>query len=299
MQTVIVTNGSVSALTDLSIGTISYGGGAFGGLGAVLSTASAPDTLTLAVVPGTIFAGTYTATVPVISAFASNSPLSVTVTLTVLASAAHQLVVVTQPAGRNGVMFDTQPAVEIRDAAGVKVAGATNAVTVSISSGIGTLTGTTTVSAVAGVAKFTDVKITGTGSGFYILGFESGSLAPASSASFFLMSGVPTAIVIQSGNNQTASVSTALAQPLTVRVADIDGFGVPGVTVTWLVPAAAGSLSSATSTTDSAGMASNRWTLGPDAGLQSVSASVVGTIPATFVATATALFQFLQSLSLR
>jgi hypothetical protein len=97
-------------------------------------------------------------------------------------AAATQLAVTRQPAGAvDGAAFTTQPLVQVRDAAGVVVAGASAAVTASIASGPGTLGGTLTVTAVNGVATFTDLRITGTGA--HTLRFSATGLTAATSAS--------------------------------------------------------------------------------------------------------------------
>jgi hypothetical protein len=66
----------------LSIGTISYSAGASGWLGTWLSGQAAPATLILTPRNAGLAAGTYTATVPVISSAASNSPQNITVSYT-------------------------------------------------------------------------------------------------------------------------------------------------------------------------------------------------------------------------
>jgi hypothetical protein len=86
-QAVSVTNSGGGALTGLAVGTINYGSGS-GWLTAVLDQATAPATLTLTVAKGALGAGTYTATVPITSAVATNSPQTVTVTFTIVAGPA-------------------------------------------------------------------------------------------------------------------------------------------------------------------------------------------------------------------
>src|SRR6266550_4689266 len=67
-QTVSVTNSGGGTLSGLVRGTISYGAGQpTGWLAAVLDQPDAPTTLTLSATTGSLAAGTYTATVPVIS----------------------------------------------------------------------------------------------------------------------------------------------------------------------------------------------------------------------------------------
>lgn len=82
-QTVAITNGGTGALRALTVGTIEYAAGARAWLTARLSSATAPSTLTLTATPGGLAPGTHTATVPVASSEASNSPARLTVTLQV------------------------------------------------------------------------------------------------------------------------------------------------------------------------------------------------------------------------
>ncbi len=96
----------------------------------------------------------------------------------------------------------------------------------------------------------------------------------------------PAALVISSGNNQTAARNTTLPLSLRVRVTDAFGNPNPGVTVTFAVTAGGGALSAVTVQADASGFASVNWTLGPSAGAQSVIAFTAGLAPVTFNATA-------------
>src|SRR5689334_5374820 len=64
-------------------------------------------------------------------------------------------------------------------------------------------------------------------------------------------------ISISSGNNQTGTVATALANPLRVRVRTSGGGAVPGVTVTFSVTLNNGSVNPTSAVTDSTGRASS------------------------------------------
>ncbi len=86
-QSVNVTNGGGGVLGGLSVGAVSYGAGASGWLSATLGSATAPTTLSLLSTVGGLAAGTYTASVPILSSVAANSPQTVAVTLTVSAPA--------------------------------------------------------------------------------------------------------------------------------------------------------------------------------------------------------------------
>jgi Subtilase family len=79
----------------------------------------------------------------------------------------------------------------------------------------------------------------------------------------------PTTLVIVSGNNQAANLSTALDSALVVRVVDGSGKLVAGVPLAWAV-AGGGTLSAASTTTGANGQSSVTWTLGPAVGTQVV-----------------------------
>ncbi len=84
-QTVNVTNSGGGTLGGLALGTVQYSAGQpTGWLSASVNPTTAPAVLTLTASPGTLLPGTYSATVPVTSAVASNSPQTVAVTLHVV-----------------------------------------------------------------------------------------------------------------------------------------------------------------------------------------------------------------------
>jgi hypothetical protein len=90
-----------------------------------------------------------------------------------------------------------------------------------------------------------------------------------------------------SGNDQTARVGTELRNPLVVRLVDDAGNGVAGRAVSWIVATGGGEVASTTSTTDSEGEATARWTLGPNPGSNTLNAVVSGVGFVPFTATAT------------
>lgn len=101
----------------------------------------------------------------------------------------------------------------------------------------------------------------------------------------------PTATLsVVSGAGQSAVTGTALPTPLTVRASQ-GSAGMAGVAISWAVTAGGGSVNPTTSTTDGNGSASTTWTLGPNAGANTVEASstsVTGA-PLSFTATGTVL----------
>jgi adhesin/invasin len=100
----------------------------------------------------------------------------------------------------------------------------------------------------------------------------------------------PAAIAVTSGNNQSGTVNAALASPLVVTVTNSDGDPLSGVGVSWTVAAGGGSLSAATSTTNAQGQASINYTLGPNAGTNTINAAVTSdnSLSTSFTATANA-----------
>jgi hypothetical protein len=101
------------------------------------------------------------------------------------AGAPVALVITTTPTGGiPGGLLTPQPVVELRDASGNRAFNAANQVTVSLVGTGGSLAGTTTATSVNGVATFTDLRITGTGS--FSLTFSSGTLTPVTPAAIIV-----------------------------------------------------------------------------------------------------------------
>jgi pimeloyl-ACP methyl ester carboxylesterase len=104
-------------------------------------------------------------------------PVDISATVAVPAA----LAILLQPtSGTTGQPLSPQPVVEVRDAFGNHVAGATNTVTASLASGSGTLSGTVAVTAVNGTAQFANLVLTG--SGEHSLRFASPGLSAVSSS---------------------------------------------------------------------------------------------------------------------
>ena len=97
----------------------------------------------------------------------------------------------------------------------------------------------------------------------------------------------PASVQAQSGNGQTALISTALPQPLVVIVRGSDNLPVPGVRVTFAPATGGGTVDTAVVTTDNAGLAGTTVVLGPTAGQQTFTGTVQGRPAVTFTATAT------------
>ena len=146
-----VTTSKVSVVASIASGSGTLNGtktvAAVGGVATFtdLVLSGTPGNFTLRFTPTSLTAAT-----------SSSFPLSV--------GAASMAMITTQPADAfNGIEFSTQPVVKITDAGGNTITSSTANVFASIASGSGTLGGTTAINAVAGVANFTNLKITGTG----------------------------------------------------------------------------------------------------------------------------------------
>ena len=125
-----------------------------------------------------------------------------------------------QPTNATAGVALSAVAVTIEDSLGRPVAGANNAVSVAIDTGLSGLLGTTTVTAVNAVATFGDLSIQRAGG--YVLTASAGTLARATSASFTVTAAAPAALFfIQQ------PTSTWPAQPIVpaVLVAVADAFG--------------------------------------------------------------------------
>ncbi len=82
----------------------------------------------------------------------------------------------------------------------------------------------------------------------------------------------PASLEVVSGNNQSASVNTALSQPLVVQVNDSGGNPITGVSVVFSAPS--GTFTGSPATTNSSGQATVNYTAGTSAGPVTVTAAV-------------------------
>jgi len=174
------------------------------------------------------------------------------------------------------------PSVIVRDASNQPLASVP--VTFAVTVGGGALTGaspTTNASGIATVGSWRAGQTVGANS----VTATVAALTPV----VFTATGTATAadaVVLISGNNQTAPASTPLALPLVVEVRDSFANVVAGATVAWST-ASGGSLTPASSVTAVNGQTQSLWTLGGVLASQSALATVGSLAPATFLATAT------------
>lgn len=213
-------------------------------------------------------------------------------TATAVTGPASRLFIATQPSttAQSGVVLAQQPVVQLRDSNNANVSQAGVPVTASLTGGSGTISGTLTVNTNAsGQAVFTGLAISGT-AGTRTLTFSASGLTSATSGSITLSAGLPATIAIQAGNNQSATVGTAVTVPPSVLVTDGAANPVTGVPVTFAVASGGGTVVPTTPvTTGSTGLATvTSWTLGATPGPNTLTATVTGLTAVTFTATGNA-----------
>ncbi len=162
--------------------------------------------------------------------------------------------------------------VKVLDSSGNPVSGVS--VTFSVTAGGGTLSASSVLTDNQGLAS--TVLTLGSSAGTNTVVASSGTLAGSPitfTASASAASSQPANLVMVSGNGQTGAAGQQLPGALTVKVTDANGNPVSGVSVTFSVTAGGGTISAASATTDSQGLASTRLTLGASAGTNTVVAS--------------------------
>jgi hypothetical protein len=174
---------------------------------------------------------------------ASPSNFAKTNTVTLTYGAATKLSITAPAAGAaNDVAFTTQPVVTVQDVSGNTVANSTIAIAANSSGGV--LGGTLTRNAVAGVATFTNLKLTGNAAN-YSLTFTSSGIS-SDSQSIVLGAGAASQLVLIQ-NALGASSRIAFATQPIVEIQDASGNRVPGTTDTITVSSSGATLGGDTS----------------------------------------------------
>jgi adhesin/invasin len=182
-----------------------------------------------------------------------------------------------------GSAVPVPPAARVTDAHGNPVAGVT--VTFAIVSGGGQVTDATPVSDANGVAAVASWTL-GPDVGTNELSATVEGLTPVTFTAAGT-SGAPAILMIHGGNDQTATVGTAVTSP-TVLVMDATENPLAGITVVFAVVTGGGQITGDTALTNASGVAAvGSWTLGTTPGANQLSATVDGLDPVTFNATAT------------
>ena len=167
-----------------------------------------------------------------LTAAASGLPGATSGTFDITATRATRLLFSVQPTGATaGVVIAPAVKVTAQDASGQTATSFTGAVTLTITAGTGTLgatlSGTTTVNAVNGVATFSNLDIKRSGSGYKLSAVAAG-VSGALSASFTINPAAPSAVdfVTQPASTTAATTILGLNGP-TITVAVKDSMGNP------------------------------------------------------------------------
>jgi len=288
-KTVSVTNAGGSVLSGLGVGPVAYGvGQPTGWLSAVLAQTTAPTTVTLSPTTGTLPPGTYTATVPITSAVANNSPRNITVTFTVTAPPNLVLAPQTVPfTGTTGQPNPTPVTVSITNGGAGNLTGL---VAGAVSYGAGqptgwlsrSLSGTTTPAALVLTAA-TGTLPAGTYNATVTVSTTTPGVTSKSVAITFQVAAPSGGLVILQGNNQSGLVGTTLPVRLQAQVLDASSNPRVGVPVIWTVNNG-GTLLNVVSTSNAQGMVSADWRVGPLAGTHSTTVASAGLPTQTFLA---------------
>jgi len=178
------------------------------------------------------------------------------------------------------------PAVKVTDANGNGVSGV--AVTFAVATGGGSVTGGNATSGVGGVATVGSWRLGGTAGANTLTATSAGLTGSPATFSATGTTGPAAIIAVSAGNNQAASAGSPVPIAPAVIVTDINGNPVSGIGVTFAVASGGGSITGATPTTNTQGIAAvGSWTLGVTAGANSLTATSGGLTgsPVTFTAT--------------
>ncbi|UCG87392.1 MAG: Ig-like domain-containing protein [Gemmatimonadota bacterium] len=259
----IAADGSVSTLTVVARDA---NGNAISGADVALAATGAGNTVTQPAGPTDVtgqVAGTLSSTVAevkTVSATIDGTTISQTATVVVIAAAASQLSIATQPSAsaQSGVPFAQQPVVQVRDVNGNKVSQSQVTVTASIASGGGVLGGTLSQNTNNdGAAIFQQLSISGP-AGPHTLQFDAPGLTSAISDTVNLTGGAATQLSI--ATQPSASVQNGIPFPSQPVIQLQDGYGndaaQSGVTVTASIESGGGTLGGTVSVaTDASGAA--------------------------------------------
>jgi hypothetical protein len=257
-DSVTVVNPGGGALAGVALGTISYGAGASGWLGATLRGTATPDVLVLTAQTGTLAVGSYTATVPVMAAAATNSPHSLKVSFTVGVGAAASMAAYGGNAQSATVStaVAVAPSVIVRDQFTNPVPGTT--ISFAVRSGGGSVTGGTQQTNASGIAAVGSWTL-GTTAGPDTLMATSGSLS--GSPVTFNATATPGPATKLAFTQQPTTAQAGVPITPAVQVSAQDAYGNTAtsygtaITVAIGTNPAAGTLSGTTSALPSAGAA--------------------------------------------
>ena len=241
-----------------------FGGNVTLAIGTNPGGATLGGTVTVAAVAGVATFGTLTLNLPgtgyTLAASAAGLTGATSNAFDVTGGVPAQLAFVQEPTTTSsGAAITPSVTVQVRDANGNLVPTATAAVTVAIGTNPsgGTLSGTKTLNAVAGVATFPGLSIDNAGSG-YTLAASAAGLSGATSAAFTITPGAANSLAVSTQPSTAAQSGVAFAQQPVIQLQDASGNAVSqsGVVVTAAIATGGGTLGGTlTATTNGSGAA--------------------------------------------
>jgi hypothetical protein len=184
--------------------------------------------------------------------------------------------------GTAGQAVAELPSVIVTDQHDSPMSGVT--VTFAVTAGAGSITGESATTSSTGTATI----------GGWTLGKTAGpnivtaSVAQLTPVTFTASGapGTPTSIAKTAGDAQTAVAGASVPTAPSVAITDVNGNGVPGVSVTFVMTVGGGTIIGANATTNGSGMATaTEWILGKTPGQNSVTATAPNLGSVTFTAT--------------
>jgi photosystem II stability/assembly factor-like uncharacterized protein len=232
-STGVVADGATAATVTVTLRDAH--GNPVAGDGVLLELSGSGNTIAQPAATGTdgTTTGTVTSTVAeqkTVTVLVGSLTLTAQPTVTFTAGAAAALAFTVQPTSSvSGSAIAPAVAVVVLDAKANRVTTSTAAVTVAIGANPngGTLSGTKTVNATAGIATFSDLNIDKAGTG-YTLTASSGGLASATSGSFNIAVGAPAKLAFTQQPRPVAAGTTML--PVRVALEDAAGNTIPSAT---------------------------------------------------------------------
>lgn len=265
---------------------IAAGGGTLTGAATVASVAGKATFAGLALIG---IAGERT-----LSFSVAGAPSAVSASFLLVPGAPSQIAITTQPAGAQvSLPLVTQPRLEVQDAGTNLIVTASLPISVTLASGGGTLSGTTIVTSVAGVAQFSDLTLLGA-VGPRTLTFAAPGLSSATSSSFALSPGPPSQVFVSQQPVGGAVSAPLLVQPM-VQLRDVSGNIATNATtpVSATISFGGGTLAGATSVIPVNGVATyNDLAIAGAVGARELTFSVANAIPATSVRFSLALIVY-------
>lgn len=235
--------------------------------------------------------GTYPITLGTLAVTGSNYLISFTegVAFTILELPGVKLVFVDSPAGTStvaGQPFANQPVVQIQNERGRLVSSSPlTPVTLSLLEGSGELRGVVTLDAVNGIATFSGLNIDLAGEDKRLFAAAE-ALESDSTAAFTIVPEAASLFTKYAGDQQVTQAGSAVDIAPAVRITDIFGNPISGVSVSFAVTLGGGSIEPTTTVpTNADGVASlTSWILGTAAGQNTLTASAFDLTPTTFTA---------------